>query len=425
VINFFVCVWKRKTKKRIFLNTFHFFIFSLDKKRIKMIRHTRGVTLVELVLVLVILFALVGVGITLYPDVSRRAILTGNITAGKEVANAFQLYQAYSLGGMPDNLDYLIDLKGPLTFAVLNGVDQGGPYPAGAFLENPVTLANPFGTLTASIPFEITNVGLDIPTPSSASVAGLIDPSGGTSGAAVVHYFNLKGVEEFAIHDANEAAVAPGTSGFSATFDYDSGISQTLVPGITGLGGIGGVDVGGVPGTNGDDTRIMLVGAGFMDTIFSNTDAVSLSAPDFANAVPPNARAAYAIFGVGAEAEWVHSAKCSGLLLAPIYIPNLPPKVDTLDEEDGAPFGVGVTGIYNIDPDRLYSRFMAIYRISSVRSASINGVDFTTRLLLDPCSIEKIQIDFSTITYLDPQCGGLSTLDRLLGELTDTYFMGQ
>jgi type II secretory pathway pseudopilin PulG len=415
----------KQNREEKFSKYFPFFIFSLDKKRIKMIRHTRGVTLVELVLVLVILFALVGVGITLYPDVSRRAILTGNITAGKEVANAFQLYQAYSLGGMPDNLDYLIDLKGPGTFGA-NGVDQGGPYPAGAFLEDATGTRGALGDVLAASQFEITFVGEDIPAVSSSSVAGLIDPSGGTSGAAVVHYFNLKGVEEFAIHDANAAGVVAGT-GFSATFDYDSGISQTLVPGTGGLAGIGGVDIvaAGIPGTNGDDSRIMLVAAGVMDTVFSNTDAVSLTAPDFGNVVPPRARAAYAIFGVGAESEWVHSAKCGGLILAPIYIPNLPAKVDTLDEEDGNPFGVGPTGIYDVDPDRLYSRFMAIYRISSIRSAAIGGVDFTTRLLTDPCSIEKIQIDFSSVTYLDPQCGGLSTLDRLLGELTDTYFQGE
>lgn len=406
------------------LNTFHFFIFSLDKKRIKMIRHTRGVTLVELVLVLVILFALVGVGITLYPDVSRRAILTGNITAGKEVANAFQLYQAYSLGGMPDNLDYLVDLK-PDIFA---GVDAAGEYPAATFLLDATGTRGALGDITSNLQFERTHVGDDpIGATSSPSVAGLIDPSGGTSGAAIVHYFNLKGVEEFAIHDANAAGITSGV-GFSATFDYDSGISQTLVPGTGGLTVIGGVDLVsvGIPGTNGDDSRIMLVAAGIMDTVFSNTDAVSLSAPDFGNTIPPRARAAYAIFGVGAEAEWVHSAKCGGLLLAPIYIPNLPAKVDTLDEEDGNPFGVGPTGIYDVDPDRLYSRFMAIYRISSVRSATDASVtDFTTRLLADPCSIEKVQIDFSTITYLDPQCGGLSTLDRLLGELTDTYFQGE
>lgn len=71
-------------------------------------RSARGVTLLELVLVLAVLLILTGITVSLYPDLARRSAITASLSSINELANAIQMYEALT-GEMPNGLDSLVD----------------------------------------------------------------------------------------------------------------------------------------------------------------------------------------------------------------------------------------------------------------------------------------------------------------------------
>src|SRR5436305_9294989 len=71
----------------------------------------RGLTLIELIVVMAILVALAAILIPLFPNMLRRAHKATDATQSGEVAKAVQMYQA-SYYSYPDNFDLLLDGSG-------------------------------------------------------------------------------------------------------------------------------------------------------------------------------------------------------------------------------------------------------------------------------------------------------------------------
>src|SRR5437868_14511623 len=71
----------------------------------------RGLTLMELVVVMAILVALAAILVPLFPNMLRRAHKATDATQSSEVSKAVQLYQS-SYYGYPDNFDLLLDSAG-------------------------------------------------------------------------------------------------------------------------------------------------------------------------------------------------------------------------------------------------------------------------------------------------------------------------
>lgn len=108
----------------------------------------RQVTLIEMVLVLVILIALTGVAITIYPNLAPRAALTGTAASIRELNNTIILLETVTTGAMPNDLDsMLFDPDGPAVST--NVVELRLPPPAAAAGVAPASVATIMTTLNA------------------------------------------------------------------------------------------------------------------------------------------------------------------------------------------------------------------------------------------------------------------------------------
>ncbi len=126
-------------------------------------RRRRGLTLMELVVVLTILAALASILVPLFPNILRRTHKATDATQTSEVSKAVQLYQALFLS-YPDNFDLLVDSAGA-TPAYLPGATST----AGVFGGFTIT-----GNLTAAELSALQNVGVNFvqPLATDATPAG-------------------------------------------------------------------------------------------------------------------------------------------------------------------------------------------------------------------------------------------------------------
>lgn len=312
-----------------------------------MTNHAKSVTLIELVIVLIILLALAGIGITFYPDLSTRANLVGALTTLNELNNNFQLIEIMAEGGItdtgaiPDDLDLLTDIIAlypplvPPTEGIRTAVlaDFFGP---------PVVFPAPF------VPDTFT----------TAEIAELIDGDGTLvagvdliTAAEVEAAFVSKGVNSFAV----QVPVAP----FNVTFDYD-------ITATTGFEDFGAISAGAPEFFALTATAGSKLGLEVVDPV-----------PVAGTPIP-----VYIVLGVGASAR--HIGEAPGLMEAPVYVTEIdgPPTLIT-----GLPDGTSFTGgILETDVRDFYSRFMVIYKISaaSTGSTSTVNIDFVKCVVPHP-----------------------------------------
>jgi len=97
-------------------------------------RNRRGLTLMELVVVLTILTALAAIMVPLFPNLLRRAHKATDATQTSEVAKAVQLYHALNLG-YPDEFD-LMTVSSGTTPPDFLPADGGKPFGGGAQIGN-------------------------------------------------------------------------------------------------------------------------------------------------------------------------------------------------------------------------------------------------------------------------------------------------
>lgn len=300
---------------------------------------SRSVTLIELVIVLIILLALAGIGITFYPNLAPRANLVGALTTLNELNNNFQLIEIMAEGGMtdtgamPDDLDILTDIVNVAPLA-------GPPAIPGSGIRSMV-LADFFGG-TAVVASDPTEISLD-------DIADLVDdddtgtPTDLITTATVVAAFAARGVNSF----AQTTPVAP----FNVTFDYSGAFTDTA--GLTGS----------PPGT--------------VFYALNAAAAAKLGISDFVGdpdvtAIPTGTPTpVFIVLGVGASAR--HIGEAPGLMEAPVYISEVaaPPTLIT-----GSPTGITTPlGILETDIRDYYSRFMVIYKISAASTGSTSTVN--------------------------------------------------
>jgi len=123
----------------------------------------RGLTLLELVVVLAILAGLAGILVPLLPNMLRRAHKATDCTQSSELAKALQMYQA-SYYSYPDNFDLLTDGSGnfPNYLPGITSTDNtGGTTPFGGFVTT--------GTLTSDEVGYLHNAGINNVEPLASS----------------------------------------------------------------------------------------------------------------------------------------------------------------------------------------------------------------------------------------------------------------
>jgi len=128
---------------------------SQQLRRTSVAIRRRGLTLIELVVVMVILAALAGIVVPLLPGMVGRAHTSSSATNVGEIAKAIQTHQALQLS-YPDNFDSLVDTTGALV-----GYLPG----AGAGQLTTATLTDE--TADALIDAGIANMAQMIPAPAS------------------------------------------------------------------------------------------------------------------------------------------------------------------------------------------------------------------------------------------------------------------
>lgn len=138
----------------------------LLRTRIEMTR--RGLTLIELIVVMAILVALASILIPLFPNMLRRAHKASDCTNSSEVNKSVQLYQS-SFYGYPDNFDLLLDSTGafPTYLPWDHGVSNTAPF--GGFVTP--------GTLTATQIGYLQNAGINFVQPLAPSSATTTPPA--------------------------------------------------------------------------------------------------------------------------------------------------------------------------------------------------------------------------------------------------------
>jgi len=298
-----------------------------------MTNHSRSVTLIELVIVLIILLALAGVGITMYPDLAVRANLVGSLTTLNELNNNFQLVQILASGGItdagaiPDDLDMLTDIEtdvasateiaSGMRTAVLADIFATGPTPAPATAASTVVLPGGFSAV-------------DIAAIIDGDAGAAISPTNPIIAAGVIAAFAARGVNSFALQSPS--------AGLNVTFDY------------TGLF----ADFGAVPVTA--SPVLYCLDATTVTSLFGITGVLDPVA------TPTVSIPVYILLGVGSTAS--HIGTAPGLMEAPVYITDVasPPALIT------PPVAAPAT---ESDIRDYYSRFMVVYKISATAADDV------------------------------------------------------
>jgi prepilin-type N-terminal cleavage/methylation domain-containing protein len=126
-----------------------------------------GLTLIELIVVMVILVALAGMIVPLFPNLIGRAQSSAGATNLGEVSRAVQTYYNLYNNHYPNNLDSIVNASGVLVAYVPNGayVPTGATNTAVDLVAYPLTSSD----LSALAQVNITNVAQMVDQPTSAS----------------------------------------------------------------------------------------------------------------------------------------------------------------------------------------------------------------------------------------------------------------
>lgn len=231
----------------------------------------RGLTLMELVVVMVILIALAGMLLPLFPNMLNRAHTTTSATSNVELSKAIMTYQGLYYA-YPNRLDNLATGSGTLFTMLPGSGSDAGAYATGA--QTPAGVLTQAGNLTAAQLTAGTLAALN--SVGITNVAQVVEAAGNSTGNWSPTFFPYAAVPS----SVNSTALAAGTP--VATLGYQA--IQNM-----------GLSWNGATGTGAYPTYVVL-GAGDYSTMSGKTmDEAPVHFDDDPNYNPNNA---YGRFGV-------------------------------------------------------------------------------------------------------------------------------